>query len=55
LLPPELQQIAKSLGISIEDEEFRSPYVPLNKLRKNRDKKKLIRRRMVKSSRFKNR
>lgn len=55
MIPLELRQVAKYLGIALEETLPRPRYVPLNKLRKNRDKKKLIRRRMIKASRFKNR
>ena len=56
MLPPELLQIAKEMGIDfLPATSPRTKYEPLNKLRRSRDKKKLSRRRMVKASRRKNR
>lgn len=48
-LPPEMLKMMKELDF------VPSPYDPLNKLRKNRDRKKLNKHRMVKKSRRINR
>ena len=56
MLPPELIQFAKEMGVDLSSKSTRAErYKPLNKLRKNRDKKKLRKRRMVNASRRKNR
>lgn len=56
MIPPELLQMAKEMGIDFLPETSpHTTYAPLNKLRKNRDKKKLNRRRMIKMTRRKNR
>jgi hypothetical protein len=55
-LPPEMKKLIKEMGLNSDYmEEKRQPYSPLNKSRKNRDTKKVHKRKTTKTSRRKNR
>ena len=55
-LPPEMRKLAKEMGLDSDYmEEKQQSYSPLNKHRKNRDTKKVYKRKTTKTSRRKNR
>lgn len=55
-LPPEMRKFIKETGLDLDcTEEKRQSYNPLNKHRKNRDVKKVHKRKTTRASRRKNR